>query len=62
MGCTMLIGIGGSREKNVLDVGDNFVERTHLLFAISFSLYTGIVLLVKNHRNEITMEGAEVQI
>lgn len=48
MVCALLIGFGGVKGKTNFNVGENFVERTHLLFAICFTLYPGI-LLALNH-------------
>lgn len=49
--CALLIGFGGVKGKTNFNVGPGencFVERTHLLFAVCFAMYTGVLLVLKN--------------
>lgn len=59
--CALLIGFGVQDRSN-FNVGENFVERTHLLFAVCFALYTGTLLILKHHTGEEPLEGQAVQI
>ena len=59
--CALLIGFG-VQDKSNFNVGENFVERTHLLFAVCFALYTGALLVLKHNSVEEPLEGRAVPI